>query len=78
MSEKNSKATPTDLGGNAVKEISSTLRRLLADVFALYVKTKNLTGISADGAFAMTTCCSTSSPRESLRRLRRRTKGQLC
>ena len=32
MSEKNSKATPTDLNGNAVKEISSTLRRLLADV----------------------------------------------
>ena len=34
-------ATPTDLGDNAVKEISSNLRRLLADVFALYVKTKN-------------------------------------
>jgi quercetin dioxygenase-like cupin family protein len=41
MSEKNSTATPTDLSGNAVKEISSALRRLLADVFALYVKTKN-------------------------------------
>ena len=34
-------ATPTDLSGNAVEEISSNLRRLLADVFALYVKTKN-------------------------------------
>src|SRR5215472_15871406 len=34
-------ATPTDLGDNAVEEISSNLRRLLADVFALYVKTKN-------------------------------------
>ena len=33
--------TPTDLGDNAVEEISSNLRRLLADVFALYVKTKN-------------------------------------
>ena len=31
----------TDLGGDAVEEISSSLRRLLADVFALYVKTKN-------------------------------------
>jgi quercetin dioxygenase-like cupin family protein len=41
MSEKNSKATPTDLRGNPVKEISSALRRLLAEVFALYVKTKN-------------------------------------
>jgi starvation-inducible DNA-binding protein len=31
----------TDLSGDAVEEISSSLRRLLADVFALYVKTKN-------------------------------------
>jgi quercetin dioxygenase-like cupin family protein len=41
MSEKNSKGTPTELSGDAVEEISSNLRRLLADVFALYVKTKN-------------------------------------
>ena len=41
MSEKNSKGTPTDLSGDAVEEISSNLRRLLADVFALYAKTKN-------------------------------------
>jgi starvation-inducible DNA-binding protein len=34
-------ATPTDLSANAVEEISSNLRRLLADVFTLYVKTKN-------------------------------------
>jgi starvation-inducible DNA-binding protein len=34
-------ATRTDLSGDAVEEISSNLRRLLADVFALYVKTKN-------------------------------------
>ncbi len=33
--------TRTDLSDNAVEEISSNLRRLLADVFALYVKTKN-------------------------------------
>jgi hypothetical protein len=32
MAEKNSRGTPTDLGGDAVEEISSTLRRLLADV----------------------------------------------
>jgi starvation-inducible DNA-binding protein len=32
---------PTDLSGDAVKEFSSNLGRLLADVFALYVKTKN-------------------------------------
>ena len=34
-------ATPTDLSGDAVEEIISNLRRMLADVFALYVKTKN-------------------------------------
>ena len=34
-------ATPTDLSGDAIEEITSNLRRLLADVFALYVKTKN-------------------------------------
>ena len=33
--------TVTDLEGDAVVEISSDLRKLLADVFALYLKTKN-------------------------------------
>jgi starvation-inducible DNA-binding protein len=33
--------TPTDLSPAAVAAISETLRRLLADVFALYLKTKN-------------------------------------
>src|SRR6058998_3440965 len=37
----NDTANRTDLSGNAVEEISSNLRKLLADVFALYVKTKN-------------------------------------
>src|SRR5256884_929958 len=41
MTQKDTKGTPTDLSGNAVEEISSNLRRLLADVYALYVKTKN-------------------------------------
>ena len=34
-------ATPTDLAPEGVEEISSELRKLLADVFALYLKTKN-------------------------------------
>jgi starvation-inducible DNA-binding protein len=34
-------ATPTDLGPKAVRDISGALNALLADVFALYVKTKN-------------------------------------
>jgi starvation-inducible DNA-binding protein len=33
--------TPTDLKGNAVGDISGALRILLADMFALYIKTKN-------------------------------------
>src|SRR5438445_9611428 len=41
MTQKDTKGTPTDLSGDAVEEISSNLRRLLADVFALYLKTKN-------------------------------------
>src|SRR3984893_5546626 len=46
---KNSSATrtkqfseiPSDLSGDAVVEISDALRKLLADVFTLYMKTKN-------------------------------------
>jgi starvation-inducible DNA-binding protein len=33
--------TPTDLKSNAVRDLSAALTALLADVFALYVKTKN-------------------------------------
>ena len=33
--------TPTDLGGNAVPAISEAINKLLADGFALYLKTKN-------------------------------------
>jgi starvation-inducible DNA-binding protein len=34
-------ATPTDLGADAVRDISGALTILLADMFALYLKTKN-------------------------------------
>ena len=34
-------ATPSELGTEAVKNITGALNALLADVFALYVKTKN-------------------------------------
>src|SRR5690348_4355704 len=34
-------ATPTHLGSEAVKNITGALNALLADVFALYIKTKN-------------------------------------
>src|SRR5207342_443469 len=34
-------ATPTDLGANAAKDIAGALNGILADSFALYLKTKN-------------------------------------
>src|SRR5580700_10584977 len=34
-------ATPSELGSEAVKNITGAMNALLADVFALYVKTKN-------------------------------------
>ena len=34
-------ATPTSLGSNAVRDIAGAMNALLADTFALYVKTKN-------------------------------------
>ena len=33
--------SPTDLQANAVKQIAPALKNLMADVFALYLKTKN-------------------------------------
>ncbi|WP_276122518.1 Dps family protein [Pararhizobium qamdonense] len=44
LAEKHRKsplATPTTLGANATTDISGALTALLADVFALYLKTKN-------------------------------------
>ncbi|QIB35583.1 Dps family protein [Ancylobacter pratisalsi] len=34
-------ATPTDLGSNATRDVASALTGVLADMFALYLKTKN-------------------------------------
>ncbi|GAA0545586.1 starvation-inducible DNA-binding protein [Rhizomicrobium palustre] len=34
-------STPTSLGANATKDVSAALNALLADVFTLYLKTKN-------------------------------------
>jgi starvation-inducible DNA-binding protein len=41
MEKRRTPEIPTDLSGDAVVEISTELRKLLADVFALYLKTKN-------------------------------------
>ncbi|MGA7809735.1 Dps family protein [Bradyrhizobium sp.] len=39
--QRTSLTTPTDLSEQAVNDISQALMRLLSDVFALYLKTKN-------------------------------------
>lgn len=39
--EESALQTPTDLSPKGVEEITNELRQLLADVFVLYVKTKN-------------------------------------
>lgn len=69
LSRKGDTEPAADLGREAVDEISTQLRQLLADVFALYLKTKNfhwhMTGVHfrdyhllldehADQIFAMT------------------------
>ena len=41
MEKKRMPETSTDLSGDAVVEITRELRKMLADVFALYLKTKN-------------------------------------
>ena len=41
MRTKEALATPTDLSPDAVRDISAALNALLADMFALYLKTKN-------------------------------------
>ena len=41
LSQKGYTEPGPDLGREAVEEMSNELRRLLADVFALYLKTKN-------------------------------------
>jgi starvation-inducible DNA-binding protein len=41
MEKKRMLETSTDLSGDAVVEITRELRKMLADVFALYLKTKN-------------------------------------
>ena len=60
--------TPTDLTSNATRDISGALTILLADMFALYVKTKNFHWHMSGPHFATITCFLTnrvckSSPR---------------
>ncbi len=60
--------TPTDLGANAAKDIAAALNLLLADTFALYLKTKNFHWHMSGGRISATIiCCSTSSRTRSSR-----------
>lgn len=52
--------TPSDLGDNATTGISAALTGLLADMFALYLRSKISIGTCPDLTFATTICCSTS------------------
>jgi starvation-inducible DNA-binding protein len=47
--------TPSNLGSNAVRDISGALTALLADMLALYIKTKTSTGTFRVRISAMTT-----------------------
>jgi starvation-inducible DNA-binding protein len=57
--------TPTDLGANATKDIAGAINALLADTFALYLKTKNFHWHMSGRISATIICCSTSSPTRS-------------
>jgi starvation-inducible DNA-binding protein len=55
-------AVRTDPSPAAVKDISGAMNATLADVFALYVKTKNFHWHVSGPHSAITTCCSMSTP----------------
>ena len=60
--------TPTSLGSDATRDISGALNALLADFFALYLKTRTFTGMCRGPIFATITCFWTSRPTNSLPR----------
>ena len=57
--------TPTDLRSEAVRDISAALTKLLADMFALYLKTKNFHWHASDRISATITFCWMSKPSRS-------------
>src|SRR5436190_13287768 len=57
--------TPTDLSEDAVRDISAALNALLADTFALYLKTKNFHWHVNGPHFRDYIRCSTSRPSRS-------------
>jgi hypothetical protein len=68
MSRNGSKAaapaaleTPAGFPDDAVQALSASFTRLLADTFALYIKTKNFHGMSRGRIAAITICCWTTT-----------------
>ncbi len=61
-------ATPTDLSAHNVRTIADAVNALIADAFALYVKTRTSTGTYQARTSAITICCSMSRPQRSSRR----------
>ena len=64
---KGSSEPTADLGRDGVAEIGVTLRHLLADVFALHMKTKNFHWHGAAFISVTTICSSTSTLNRSSR-----------
>jgi len=53
-------ATPTDLKPAATKDIAGAMNAILADVFALYLKTKNFHWHMSGLTSVTIICCSTN------------------
>jgi starvation-inducible DNA-binding protein len=53
-------ATPTDLKAAATRDITGAMNAILADVFALYLKTKNFHWHMSGRIFAITIFCLTN------------------
>src|SRR5437879_1961111 len=73
---KASLETPTDLGTNAVRDISGALNILLADMFALYVKTKNFHWHMSGPAFPRLSSSARRTGRANLRHHRRNRRAR--
>ena len=62
LTERTMETSTTDLDSDAVAGISGALRQLLADIFVLYVKTKNFHWHMNGATFATTTCFWMNTP----------------
>ena len=59
--------TPTDLGADATQAIAGGMNAIMADVFTLYLKTKNFHWHMSGPHFRYIICCLTIKPTSYLR-----------